>query len=116
MNFPWQICSNSTNSVTSTKILLQALIGLPDGPTVSYLRLHYFCSEGTRAFIDAINMSEFWGVDGYIVDLRNNPGHTPLHLLTFQKLTVHKQQAYAASCVHCDAAAASGLSACDAAP
>lgn len=55
-------------------VILQALIGLPDGPTVSYLRLHYFCSEGTRAFIDAINMSEFWGVDGYIIDLRNNPG------------------------------------------
>lgn len=58
-------------------VLLQALIGLPDGPTVSYLRLHYFCSEGTRAVIDAINMSEYWGVDGYIIDLRNNPGRSP---------------------------------------
>ncbi len=53
---------------------MQALIGLPDGPTVSYLRLHYFSSEGTRAFIDAINMAEYWGVEGYIIDLRNNPG------------------------------------------
>lgn len=107
-----QICNSSTNSVTSTKIVSQALIGLPDGPTVSYLRLHYFCSEGTRAFIDAINMSEFWGVDGYIVDLRNNPGQTHVHLLSFQKLTLHKKQAYAASWVYFDAAAASGLSAC----
>lgn len=54
--------------------LKQALIGLADGPTVSYLRLHYFSSEGTRAFIDAINMAEYWGVEGYIIDLRNNPG------------------------------------------
>lgn len=61
---------------------LQALIGLPDGPTVSYLRVHYFCSEGTRAFIDAVNMSEFWGVDGYIIDLRNNPGQLLLIFAT----------------------------------
>lgn len=54
--------------------LKQALIGLADGPTVSYLRLHYFSSEGTRAFIDAINMAEYWGVEGYVIDLRNNPG------------------------------------------
>lgn len=53
---------------------MQALIGLADGPTVSYLRLHYFSSEGTRAFIDAINMAEYWGVEGYVIDLRNNPG------------------------------------------
>ena len=53
---------------------LQALIGLPDGPTVCYLRLHYFSSEGTRAFMDAINMAEFWGVEGFVIDLRNNPG------------------------------------------
>ena len=53
---------------------MQALLGLPDGPTVSYLRLHYFCSEGTRAFFDAVGMGEFYDVDGYIVDLRNNPG------------------------------------------
>jgi len=63
---------------------VQALIGLADGPTVSYLRLHYFSSEGTRAFIDAINMAEYWGVEGYIIDLRNNPGaccipHSVLH-------------------------------------
>ena len=55
-------------------VCVQALIGLADGPTVSYLRLHYFSSEGTRAFVDAINMAEYWGVEGYIVDLRNNPG------------------------------------------
>ena len=53
---------------------MQVLIGLADGPTVSYLRLHYFSSEGTRAVLDAINMSEYWGVEGYIIDLRNNPG------------------------------------------
>ena len=53
---------------------MQALIGLADGPTVSYLRLHYFSSEGTRAFVDAVNMAEYWGVEGYVIDLRNNPG------------------------------------------
>ena len=53
---------------------MQALIGLPDGPTICYLRLHYFSSEGTRAVIDALNMAEYWGVEGFIVDLRNNPG------------------------------------------
>ena len=53
---------------------MQALIGLPDGPTVAYLRLHYFSSEGTRAFTDATSMAEYWGVEGYIIDLRNNPG------------------------------------------
>ena len=50
------------------------MIGLPDGPTICYLRLHYFSSEGTRAVIDALNMAEYWGVEGFIIDLRNNPG------------------------------------------
>ncbi|KAL3145262.1 hypothetical protein ABBQ32_001001 [Trebouxia sp. C0010 RCD-2024] len=54
--------------------LKQALIGLPDGPTICYLRLHYFSSEGTRAVTDAINMAEYWGAEGFIIDLRNNPG------------------------------------------
>lgn len=53
---------------------MQALIGLPDGPTICYLRLHYFSSEGTRAVTDAINMAEYWGAEGFIIDLRNNPG------------------------------------------
>ena len=58
-------------------MVVQALIGLADGPTVAYLRLHYFSSEGTRAFTDAISMAEYWGVEGYIIDLRNNPGSPP---------------------------------------
>ena len=41
---------------------------------MAYLRLHYFSSEGTRAVTDAISMAEYWGVEGYIIDLRNNPG------------------------------------------
>ena len=53
---------------------LQALIGLPDGPTVGYLRLHYFSSEGTTAFMDALRFGEFYGVAGWLIDLRNNPG------------------------------------------
>ena len=53
---------------------LQALIGLPDGPTVGYLRLHYFSSEGTTAFTDALRFGEFYGVAGWLIDLRNNPG------------------------------------------
>ena len=66
---------------------LQVLIGLADGPTVSYLRLHYFSSEGTRAVIDAINMSEYWGVEGYIIDLRNNPGMPHGSLLSTSQRT-----------------------------
>lgn len=54
--------------------LKQALIGLPDGPTVGYLRLHYFSSEGTTAFTDALRFGEFYGVAGWLIDLRNNPG------------------------------------------
>eukprot|EP00891_Asterochloris_glomerata_P008509 jgi/Astpho2/8509/fgenesh1_pg.00125_%23_20_t len=52
----------------------RALIGLPDGPTVGYLRLHYFSSEGTTAFTDALRFGEFYGVAGWLIDLRNNPG------------------------------------------
>lgn len=59
----------------------QVLTGLADGPTVCYLRLHYFSSEGTRAFIDALSMSEYWGVEGYIIDLRNNPGEACIKML-----------------------------------
>ena len=60
--------------VIAAALDLQALIGLPDGPTVGYLRLHYFSSEGTTAFTDALRFGEFYGVAGWLIDLRNNPG------------------------------------------
>jgi Peptidase family S41 len=52
----------------------QARLQLPDGREYSYLRLHYFASETTRAVEAALHKGEVDGVDGYILDLRNNPG------------------------------------------
>lgn len=74
---------------------MQALIGLPDGPTICYLRLHYFSSEGTRAVTDAINMAEYWGAEGFIIDLRNNPGWAviPAEIPGKQRLRSHSREA-----------------------
>ena len=41
---------------------------------MAYLRLHFFASETTRAVQAALLAGEQDGVDGYILDLRNNPG------------------------------------------
>ena len=38
------------------------------------MRLHFFASETTRAVQAALLAGEQDGVDGYILDLRNNPG------------------------------------------
>ena len=95
---------------------LQALIGLPDGPTVGYLRLHYFSSEGTTAFTDALRFGEFYGVAGWLIDLRNNPGKradqssplsVPLHQLgTCKYLWCSKADVHSAAArVQCDARA-----------
>ena len=90
--------------------VLQALIGLPDGPTVAYLRLHYFSSEGTRAVTDAISMAEYWGVEGYIIDLRNNPGSpapSAAHVPYTVRLLLHAAPCLGpmVSCCSCEATA-----------
>ena len=41
---------------------------------VQYIRINYFSSEGTRQVAQAITEGEVLGIDGYIIDLRNNPG------------------------------------------
>ena len=46
----------------------------PGGTLVSYLRLHYFSSQASKDLAAAILDGERLGVDGYILDLRNNPG------------------------------------------
>ena len=52
----------------------QARLRTADGGEVAYLRLHFFASETTRAVQAALLAGEQDGVDGYILDLRNNPG------------------------------------------
>eukprot|EP00892_Ulva_mutabilis_P000051 jgi/Ulvmu1/10046/UM059_0096.1 len=39
-----------------------------------YIRLNYFSSDATKQVMQAIMEGETLGVDGYILDLRNNPG------------------------------------------
>ena len=38
------------------------------------MRVHFFASETTRAVQAALLAGEQDGVDGYVFDLRNNPG------------------------------------------
>jgi len=45
-----------------------------NGRVVAYMRLLYFTHEGTKAMASAIREGEALGVDGYVLDLRNNPG------------------------------------------
>ena len=45
------------------------------------MRIHYFTSETRRAVQAALLAGEVDGVDGYIIDLRNNPGaHGVFHI------------------------------------
>ncbi|KAG6541803.1 hypothetical protein Mapa_016818 [Marchantia paleacea] len=50
------------------------LVDAGDGRVLEYMRLHYFTHEGTKEMAAAIRQGEALGVDGYILDLRNNPG------------------------------------------
>ena len=52
----------------------QARLQTAGGGEVAYVRLHFFASETTRAVQAALLAGEQDGVDGYILDLRNNPG------------------------------------------
>ncbi len=45
-----------------------------DGRPVQYIRLHYFSSQATRQFTQAMQAGERQHVAGYVIDLRNNPG------------------------------------------
>ena len=57
--------------------MLQARLPLGDGREAAYVRIHYFTSETRRAVQAALLAGEVDGVDGYVIDLRNNPGmHT----------------------------------------
>ena len=59
----------------------------PGGTLVSYLRLHYFSSQASRDLAAAILEGEALGMDGYILDLRNNPGaYPPTHCLLMSQL------------------------------
>jgi carboxyl-terminal processing protease len=51
-----------------------AQLSTPGGGLVTYVRMHYFASETTRALARALRQGEIDGVDGYVLDLRNNPG------------------------------------------
>ena len=46
----------------------------PAGGQVGYVRMFYFSSEATRALVQALSSWEAAGLQGYIIDLRNNPG------------------------------------------
>ncbi|KAL2621450.1 hypothetical protein R1flu_001655 [Riccia fluitans] len=54
--------------------LRMRLVDAGDGRILEYIRLHYFTHEGTKSMASAIREGEALGVDGYILDLRNNPG------------------------------------------
>ncbi|KAL3680577.1 hypothetical protein R1sor_023533 [Riccia sorocarpa] len=54
--------------------LRMRLVDAGDGRILEYMRLHYFTHEGTKSMAAAIREGEALGVDGYILDLRNNPG------------------------------------------
>lgn len=45
-----------------------------NGLLLAYIRLYYFTHDGTKNMASAIREGESLGVDGYILDLRNNPG------------------------------------------
>ena len=45
-----------------------------DDKVIMYLRVHYFSSEARRTLERKIKEGEAYGVDGYVVDLRNNAG------------------------------------------
>ncbi len=52
-------------------------MGLPGGGEAAVVRVHYFTSGARRAVQQALLEGEIDGVDGYVVDLRNNPGACP---------------------------------------
>lgn len=54
--------------------LKMQMIDAGDGRLMAYMRLHYFTHDGTKRMASAIREGEALGVDGYILDLRNNPG------------------------------------------
>jgi len=60
----------------------QARLRTADGGEVAYVRLHFFASETTRAVQAALLAGEQDGVDGYILDLRNNPGDRAVSEIT----------------------------------
>lgn len=67
-------------SSASTKKLIcpapdvQTMLKMLDGRLVQYIRLHYFSSQATRQFTQAMQAGERQQVAGYVLDLRNNPG------------------------------------------
>ena len=44
------------------------------GGQAAYIRIHYFGSETRKAVQQALLLGEIDGVDGYVIDCRNNPG------------------------------------------
>ncbi|CAM6106245.1 unnamed protein product [Calypogeia fissa] len=79
-----ELASSQLGSPTRKVLLERRALPLPplrmklvdsgDGQVLAYLRLHYFTHEGTKKMAAAIREGEALGVDGYILDLRNNPG------------------------------------------
>lgn len=56
-------------------------MGLPGGGEAAVVRVHYFTSGARRAVQQALLEGEIDGVDGYVLDLRNNPGAWPRPML-----------------------------------
>ena len=52
----------------------KALNTSPDGSKIGYIRLKQFNANASREMRDAIQELEDQGVDGYVLDLRSNPG------------------------------------------
>ncbi|KAH7387157.1 hypothetical protein KP509_16G008500 [Ceratopteris richardii] len=54
--------------------LRMQMVNAKNGRLIAYMRLHYFSHNATKAMASAIREGESLGVDGYVLDLRNNPG------------------------------------------
>lgn len=54
--------------------LRESRLAMSEGREAALIRIHYFASETRRAFQSALLRGEIDGVDGYILDLRNDPG------------------------------------------
>lgn len=76
--------------------LKMRMVQTEEGKLVEYIRLHYFTHQGTRDMAAAIRQGEAMGVDGYILDLRNNPGGVFEEAIAMAALWL--------DCPHCDVA------------
>eukprot|EP00208_Stichococcus_sp_RCC1054_P001119 CAMPEP_0206145654 /NCGR_PEP_ID=MMETSP1473-20131121/28105_1 /ASSEMBLY_ACC=CAM_ASM_001109 /TAXON_ID=1461547 /ORGANISM="Stichococcus sp, Strain RCC1054" /LENGTH=649 /DNA_ID=CAMNT_0053541937 /DNA_START=262 /DNA_END=2212 /DNA_ORIENTATION=+ len=77
--------------------LKQARVGLPGGGEAAVVRVHYFTSGARRAVQQALLEGEIDGVDGYVLDLRNNPGGVFEEAIAIASLLLEQDQMVAST-------------------